>query len=170
MARFNMMALVTVFALGLFAATVYASEEMAKGMNRPYGVSEIVGTEVKNLQGVDLGRITDLVIGPDGRVAFAVLTHGGFLRMGETSVAVPFGALKYDSAGRHFALEITQEKLNSAPPFAMRDLASEKWADEVYRYFGRQPYWTEGGLVKEGMEPMEKEPMGTMEYPYGDMP
>jgi hypothetical protein len=52
----------------------------------------------------------------------------------------------------------------------MRDLTNETWAENVYRYFGRQPYWTEGGLVKEGMESMEEEPMETMEYPYGYYP
>ena len=167
MAKFTMMALVSVFALGLFAASAYASEEMAKGLDRPYGLTEIVGSGVKNLQGMYLGRITDLVIDPHGRVAFAVLSHGGFLRMGETSVAVPFGTLTYDQMGRHFALDISTERLKSAPAFAMKDLASEKWAEDVYRYFGRQPYWTEGGLVMEGMKPIEEERTGTMEeYPY----
>ncbi len=169
MVRFNMMALVAVFALGLFAASAYASEEMAKGMHRPYGLSELLGSNVKNLQGDYLGRITDLVVDPHGKVTFAVLSHGGFLGMGGASVAVPFEALKYDSAGEHFALDITPQRLNSAPAFTMRDLTNEKWAEDVYRYFGRQPYWTEGGLVMEGAEPVE-EPMGAMDYPYGVYP
>jgi len=170
MAKFTMMALVSVFALGLFAASAYASEEMAKGLDRPYGLTEIVGSGVKNLQGMYLGRITDLVIDPHGRVAFAVLSHGGFLRMGETSVAIPFEALTFDRTGKHFALDITKERLNSAPGFARRDLPSEKWAEDVYRYFGRQPYWTEGGLVMEGVQPIEEEPMGMTEYPYTNYP
>jgi hypothetical protein len=168
MAKISMIAFVAVFALGLFVAGAYAGEEMAKGINRLYGQGEIIGSEVKNLQGVHLGRITDLVIDPEGRVAFAILAHGGFLRMGETSVAVPFDTLTYDQKGKHFALDISTERLKSAPAFAMNDLASEKWAEEVYRYFGRQPYWTEGGLVMEGMKPIEEEGMGTMEeYPHG---
>jgi hypothetical protein len=96
MAKINKVALLAVFALGLFAASAYAGEEMAAGFNRPYGLTEVVGSEVKNLQGGYLGRITDLVIDPHGRVAFAVLAHGGFLRMGETSVAIPFEALTFD--------------------------------------------------------------------------
>ena len=170
MAKITMIAFVAVFALGLFAAGAYASEEMAKGFNRPYGLTEVVGSDVKNLQGNYLGRITDLVIDPQGRVAFAILAHGGFLRMGETSVAIPFEALTFDQKGNHFALDISKERLNSAPAFTMRDLTSEKWAEDVYRYFGHQPYWTEGGLVMEGMKPIEEEPMGTMEYPYAVSP
>jgi len=168
MAKISMIAFVAVFALGLFVAGAYAMDEMAKGINRPYGQSEIMGSEVKNLQGVHLGRITDLVIDPNGRVAFAILSHGGFLWIGETSVAVPFEGLTYDQKGKHFTLDITTERLKSAPAFTMRDLASEKWAEDVYRHFGHQPYWTEGGMVMEGMKPIEEEGMGTMEeYPHG---
>ncbi len=165
MAKITMIAFVAVFALGLFTAGAYAGEEMAMGFNRPYGLTEVVGSYVKNPNGDYLGRITDLVIDPQGRVAFAILAHGGFLRMGETSVAIPFEALSFDQKGNYFALDISQERLNSAPGFARRDLTSEKWADDVYRYFGHQPYWTEGGLVMEGMKPIEEEPMGTMNYP-----
>ncbi len=165
-----MITVVAVFALGLFAASAYASEEMTKGMNKPYGLSEILGSSVRNLQGFYLGRITDLVVDPHGRVAFAVLSHGGFLRMGEESVAIPFEALTYDSMGKHFALDITPERFKSAPAFTTRDLTNEKWADDVYRYFGRTPYWTEGGLVLGGAEPIEKEPMGPRDYPSGVYP
>ena len=170
MAKVSMIALAAVFALGTFATGAYASEEMAKGMNRPYGMSELLGSGVKNLQGDYLGRITDLVVDSHGRVTFAVLAHGGFLGMGGTSVAVPFEALTFDPKGKHFAFDITRERLNTAPAFSMRDLTNETWAENVYRYFGRQLYWTEGGLVKEGMESMEEEPMETMEYPYGYYP
>jgi sporulation protein YlmC with PRC-barrel domain len=170
MAKLMTMAFLAVFALGLFAASAYASEEMAKGMNRPCGLSELLGSTVNNLQGDYLGRITDLVVDLHGRVAFAVLSHGGFLGMGGTSVAIPFEALTFNQMDRDFALDITRERLNSAPAFGMRDLTNEKWAEDVYHYFGRQPYWTEGGLVKEGMEPMKKEPRGTMDYPYGVYP
>ena len=169
MAKVSMIALAAVFALGIFAAGAYASEEMAKGMDRPYGMSELLGSSVKNLQGDYLGRITDLVVDSHGRVTFAVLTHGGFLGMGGTTVAIPFEALAFNPMGMHFALDITQERLNSAPAFTKRDLANEKWAEDVYRHFGRQPYWTEGGLVMEGAT-IQEEPMEMEEYPYGYSP
>ena len=170
MAKISRIAFLAVFALGLFAASAYAGEEMAKGFNRPYGLDEIVGSSVRNLQGDYLGRIADLVIDTHGRIAFAILAHGGFLRVGETSVAIPFEALTFDREGNHFALDITRERLNSAPSFTMKDLTSEQWADDVYRYFGHQPYWTEGGLVMEGMKPIEEEPLGMPDYPYGVSP
>lgn len=165
MARINMIALTAGLVLTLAVANMYAAEQMTTGLSRPYGVSEIVGAFVQNPQGVQLGRISDFVIDSQGRVTFAVLSHGGFLRMGEKAVAIPFSALTYDGMGRHFVLNMSREKLESAPVFAIKDLSSEKWADDVYRYFGQMPYWTEGGLVKGGTQATE-EP-GKMEgFPY----
>jgi hypothetical protein len=52
---------------------------------------------------------------------------------------------------------------------------NEKWAEDVYRYFGQQPFWTTGGdAMEEGMgvspEPMKDEPMKKEEEssPYYD--
>lgn len=162
MAKINMIVLATIFSFGLLVANAYAAEQMDMGLGRPYGVSEMVGINVKNPQGDDLGRITDFVIDSQGQVAFAILSHGGFLRIGEKSVAIPFSALTYDRMGRHFVLDISKEKLASAPGFTLRDLYNEKWAGDDYRYFGLQPYWTEGGLVQPGIE-APKEPMKTGE-------
>lgn len=46
------------------------------------------------------------------------------------------------------------ERLESAPRFRLSDLAKQEWAEDVYRYFGQQPYWTEGGGAV--TEPMKK--------------
>jgi sporulation protein YlmC with PRC-barrel domain len=168
MMKIRMVALGFIFAFGLLVANAFTAEEMDMGLGRPYGVSEMVRTDVKNLQGEELGRITDFVIDSQGRVAFAILSHGGFLRMGEKSVAIPFKALSYDRKGRHFVLDMSKDRLKSAPSFALRDLYNEKWAGEDYRYFGQQPYWTEGELVMPGIVPPE-EPSGSPEgipYPY----
>ncbi len=147
-----MIVLLAGLALTFVVANAYAAEKMTTGLSRPYGISEIEGTPVQNPQGEQLGKITDFVIDSGGRVTFAVLSYGGFMYLdGGNSVAIPFSALTYDRTGRHFVLNVSKEKLESAPIFALKDLSNEKWADDVYRYFGQMPYWTEGGLVKGGI-------------------
>lgn len=161
-----MIALLAGLALTFFVANTYAAEQMTTGWSRPYGVSEFVGTSVQNPQGEQLGRITDFVIDSGGRVTFAVLSHGGFMYIGGKSVAIPFSALTYDGTGRHFVLNISKEKLDSAPIFSVKDLSNEKWADDVYRYFGQMPYWTEGGLVKGGIQATEETGKTEEAFPY----
>jgi hypothetical protein len=91
-----------------------------------------------------------------GRVDLVVLSHGGFLRIGEKATAVPFSALRYDQTDKRLILDITKEQLASAPTFKMADLSDQKRAEDIYRYFGQQPYWSEGEeLFKRINEPLE---------------
>jgi sporulation protein YlmC with PRC-barrel domain len=104
---------------------------------------QIVGTHVKNQQGEDLGRIRDLVIDRQGHIPFAVLSQGGHWGMGGKLVAVPFSALNFDQARKTVVLNATREKLDSAPALRGSNLSDKKWVEDVYRYFGQQPYWME---------------------------
>ncbi len=115
---------------------------VTKGWDRPYGASEIVGTQVKNLQGEAVGKITDLVFDEDGRIFFAVLGYGGFLGIRQSLVAVPINSLSSAEEPGHFFLNTTKEEVQSAPLFSKKALDDPSWVSSVYRYFGQQPYWT----------------------------
>jgi sporulation protein YlmC with PRC-barrel domain len=115
---------------------------MTKGWNRPYGASEIVGTQAKNPQGEVVGKIDDLVFDDEGRISFAILGYGGFLGIGQNLVAVPITSLSYAEEPRHFVLNATKEDIESAPLFSKKTLNNPSWANTFYRYFGQQPYWT----------------------------
>jgi sporulation protein YlmC with PRC-barrel domain len=138
-------ALIVALSLGLAAANVLAGEPMAQSWGKAYSFDQINRMMVKNPQGEVLGRIQDIVIDSQGHVPFAVVNHGGYLGMGGKLVAVPFGALSFDAMGKYLVLNAAKEKLDSAPAFKMSDLAEQKWAEDTYRFFGQQPYWTEGG-------------------------
>jgi len=115
---------------------------MTKGWNRPYGASEIVGTQVKNPQGEVVGKIADLVFDDEGRISLAILGYGGFLGIGQNLVAVPVTSLSYGEEPGRFVLNSTKENIQSAPLFSKKALDDPGWANGVYRYFGQQPYWT----------------------------
>ena len=159
MAKIKVLMMAVVFALGFLVTNAFADDRMAMSMGKPSALSSMVGTNVLNLKGEYLGRVSDFVIDSQGHVAFVVVSHGGFLRIGETDAAVPFGSFSYDRYKRHFVLDLTRDKLGMAPAFTKRELYSEKWAEDVYRYFGQAPYWTEGELVEKGMNPLEEEPL-----------
>ncbi|HEX5777850.1 MAG TPA: PRC-barrel domain-containing protein, partial [Xanthobacteraceae bacterium] len=54
----------------------------------------LINKNVYSSQDEDIGTIEDLIIGQDGRVQAVVIGVGGFLGLGEKSVAVNFGALE----------------------------------------------------------------------------
>jgi hypothetical protein len=112
------------------------------------GASEpgILGAVVTNPQGEELGTIIDLVAGPEGRTAFAILSYEVSDDM-RKEVAVPYGALSWMK--QSCVLNASREELDSAPIFVSKDdLAEAKTAEDIYRYFGIPPYWTEEGTEK----------------------
>lgn len=78
----------------IFGYTVAKSmaHEMMEKSGETSEVSKLLGTTVKNFQGEDLGTITDVVTGPEGRIAFAVLSYW-LSADTQMRVAVPFDAL-----------------------------------------------------------------------------
>jgi sporulation protein YlmC with PRC-barrel domain len=135
----------TVTALGLalifgFGVAKSMAHEMSKSAERAE-VSKLLGTAVKNSQGEDLGTIADFVTGPEGGVAFAVISYW-ISDDTKKHIAVPFGALSCE--GQNCVLDASKDTLDSAPTFVSEDdLAERKLAEDIYRYFGLQPYWTE---------------------------
>ncbi len=149
MNKFSFWAFMAVLSLGFLTAATFAAQTQSQNTDqswsKEYTFGQIVGTSVRNDRGQDLGRISDIVLDARGHVPFAILSYGGFWGMGGKSIAIPFTALSFDQSGNFIVLNADQAKLQSAPAFKVSDLSNRKWADDVYHYFGQQPYWTEEG-------------------------
>ncbi len=142
--RLNLAAVFSILLISLVAAPLYGSESISKGWDRSYQTSEFLGKVVMNPQRQYLGRVSDFVFDPNGRVIFAVIQYGKYWRfIGETAVAVPFDALTYDETGKRLTVDISLENFQAAPRFSKSDLTDHQSAEAVYRYFGQQPYWTD---------------------------
>src|SRR5215831_9017613 len=107
--------------------------------------STICTDHVKNAAGDDLGKIEDLMIDVNtGRVAYAVLSFGGFLKVGNKLFAIPWQALRLDAANKQFILEIEKTVLEKAPGFDKDnwpDMADPKFGTNLYHHYGYKPYW-----------------------------
>jgi hypothetical protein len=104
-------------------------------------VSNLTGKTVKNFQGDDLGTISEVVKGPLGLIAFAILQHRVTDNIRKI-IAVPIDAL---SCGKQYCvLNASRETVRTAPSFvSMDDLGKTGTATYIYLYFHVQPYWTE---------------------------
>jgi uncharacterized protein YrrD len=108
--------------------------------------SKLIGESVVNERNEDLGKIHELVLdAQSGRVAYAVLSFGGFLGMGTKLFAMPWGAFEFSSTEDKLVLNVDKEKLKSAPGFEKDakwpDFADRAWGESVYSYYGYSPYW-----------------------------
>ena len=120
----------------------------AKGrwMQTVMAADTLTGNKVVNRQKENLGKIEHLMIDIDkGRVAYAVLSFGGFLGMGDKLFAIPWSALMVDTDGEQFILNVDKQLLERAPGFDKENwpnMADRTWDAEVSTYYGAKPYWT----------------------------
>ncbi|MGE3274399.1 MAG: PRC-barrel domain-containing protein [Vicinamibacterales bacterium] len=119
---------------------------MANASNwRALSASTLIGDEVVNTQGEKLGKIEDIMLDLErGRVAYAVLSFGGFLGMGDKFFAVPWDQLDVDLQAKNFRLDVPKEKLEQAPGFDKDnwpDTVDPTFVGQVYEYYGTPQYW-----------------------------
>jgi len=120
---------------------------------RVMSANKIIGGNVQNRQGEDLGEIKNLMIDLEsGRVAYAVLTFGGFLGMGEKLYPIPWDALTLKPDKQVFVFDVNKETLENAESFNTNEqkwpnMADKRWGKKVHSHYGIQPYW-EVAVVK----------------------
>ncbi|MGA2113427.1 MAG: PRC-barrel domain-containing protein [Bryobacteraceae bacterium] len=118
-----------------------------KRFRRLLTASTLTGDKVQNVGGEDLGKVNELMIDiPSGRVAYAVLSFGGLLSMGNKLFAVPWSALTVDEDEKCFILNVDKRTLESAPGFDKDnwpDMDDAAWRSELFRHYGATPYWGE---------------------------
>jgi sporulation protein YlmC with PRC-barrel domain len=116
-----------------------------KRYRRVLSASTLSGDRVRNSSGEDLGKVHDIMIDvPTGRVAYAVLSFGGVLGVGNKLFAVPWSAVTLDEDEKEFILDIDKRRLENAPGFDKDnwpDMADPSWRGQVYNYYGAKPYW-----------------------------
>ena len=108
----------------------------------------VIGTRVINQQNEDLGKIEDIVIDADaGRIAYAVLSFGGFLGMGDKYFAIPWEALRFNpfnTTDKHIVLNVDKKLLDNAPGFNKDNwpnMADQSWGNQIFAHYGYKPYW-----------------------------
>jgi sporulation protein YlmC with PRC-barrel domain len=105
----------------------------------------LIGDRVVNRAGEDLGKIEELMIDiSEGRIAYAVLSFGGFLKIGEKYFAIPWEALELNKNERKFLLDVSEEKLENAPGFDKDNWPQSPdraFQSDVYDYYGYKHYW-----------------------------
>ena len=105
--------------------------------------SDMLGLDIANPKGADLGNVEDLLIDvASGNILFARVAYGGFLDIGDEDVMVPLPALEWDSEDEVFVLIVEEAILEQWPDLeeewpAVTDPA---WDDEVVAF------WEDAGI------------------------
>src|SRR5882724_4622285 len=89
---------------------------------------DVQGTEVYSPAGSKVGEIDHLIIDKmSGRVAYAVMSFGGFMGLNHGHYPIPWGALHYDTSLNGFRTNISEEMLKDAPQFSDDSWQDRNW-------------------------------------------
>lgn len=116
----------------------------------PYvmAASTLEGDKVMCSDAEEAGKIKEIMLDVfSGRIAYAVMSVGGFLGIGDKLLAIPWNALTLDTDRKCFQLSVPSEAVKNAPGFDKDhwpSMADVTWASELHNYYGSAPYWNAG--------------------------
>ncbi|HEX5471595.1 MAG TPA: PRC-barrel domain-containing protein [Lacipirellulaceae bacterium] len=116
-----------------------ATQTQARETAGLIGSDKVDGTNVYGTGDEKIGSIDRVMVGKkDGKVAYAVLSFGGFLGMGDDHYPIPWSQLTYDTRLGGYRTNISREQLEGAPKYSGD---SWDWDDrdrgrQVYDYYG----------------------------------
>ena len=112
---------------------------------RLIGSDKVEGTAVRRSNGDKVGSIERVMIDKrSGKVAYAVMSFGGFLGIGDEYRALPWNVLKYNEDLDAYELNVTEDQLRGAPaPERGWDTGAvdRGWERNIHDYYRVSPYW-----------------------------
>lgn len=106
---------------------------------------KVSGTPVYNAQGERVGEIDDIMLDKiSGKVAYAVMSFGGFLGVGEQHHPLPWSLLRYDSSLGGYVVNLDKRQLEGAPAYdvgADPGWGNRSYEEKIYAYYKTPPYW-----------------------------
>ncbi len=110
-----------------------------KDWEKQHRASKIIGTDVYDMQGKEIGEVKDIVIDPkSGNINYAVVSFGGVMGVGGKYFAVPWKSIQATEDAKNYALNVDRDALKAAPGFDKEhwpDMADQSWAADVERYW-----------------------------------
>jgi hypothetical protein len=106
---------------------------------------KVEGTAVYNRQDQRLGSVHNFMVDKvSGQVAYAIMSFGGFLGMGEKYHPLPWRVLTYDTRLGGYVVDLDRDRLEGAPvydPAYYPNWADRSYGNRIDDYYGVPSYW-----------------------------
>ena len=99
-------------------------------------VYRLIGSKVVGADGQEIGKIDDLLLDRDQKLAGVIVSVGGFLGVGSKSVALPANRVDISQAygdQRVVKIDATKEELAAAPAFKTRETMKAEAEEQAAR-------------------------------------
>ena len=103
------------------------------------------GTAVYGADDRKIGSVQRVMIDKvSGKVAYAVISFGGFLGIGKDYHPLPWSLLKYETALGGYVVDVSKTDLEKSPAYpagAVPDWGDRTYEARLHDYYGVGPYW-----------------------------
>lgn len=112
---------------------------------QPMSTSSLTGDDIRNNQDETLGTVHDIMVDcGSGKVAYVVMSSGGFLGMGNKLFSIPMSALTLDQENKCFRMDASKQTFEKADGFDKENwpnMANSQWESSTHKHYGARPYW-----------------------------
>jgi len=131
-------------------------------------LSRVIGSDVEDKDAYNIGDIEDLLIDKsNGRLAYAIVSHGGAVGVNEKLAVIPWRALDAQPKDGQYTLAAGKEKLEASAYTDQTNLSDDAAARRLHEQFRTEPYWEAYGVEREADRKVEVE-KGKVEVEKGD--
>jgi hypothetical protein len=124
-------------------ATSMAGSHEQRETHDLIGSDKVEGTDVYRSNGEKIGQIERVMLEKrSGKIAYAVMSFGGFLGLGHDHYPVPWAKLDYNERLGGYELNISDQELKGAPKYGETEWNWDRdQGRKVYDYYKVPPYW-----------------------------
>lgn len=102
----------------------------------------VEGTEVYGSNREHIGEIHSLMIDKvSGRIAYALMSFGGFLGLGKNYYPIPWSKLSYDMGEGGYRTDLTEDQISNAPGYTQDQTIDDNMNTRLYDYYKTPYYW-----------------------------
>ena len=112
--------------------------------------NRVEGTAVFGTDDQRLGHIEEVMLDKvSGRVAYALMSFGGVMGLGERYHPVPWSMLSYDTTKNGYVIPVDKTQLEGALSLEGKEAGENdaEWRETLHAYYKATPYWASSGLM-----------------------
>lgn len=118
----------------------YTNAEQVSAMKGIVRVDDVQGMDIYNMKGKEIGVVEAVTLDADkGEIAYVVMSHGGFLGVGDKLFAVPWKSFRMTKDKDELVLDVSEKTLEKAPGFDddnWPNMGDPKWRSRIDTYYG----------------------------------
>ena len=117
------------------------TDESVKPLKMALGAwrgSQLMGINVYNSDGDRVGAIGDIVGDIKGQIIYVILSHGGFLGIGDKLIPLPWELLIPGKRTKSVEIQLSKKDLERAPNFDSNywpDFTQSEWKTKTQKYY-----------------------------------